>query len=109
MALAVIMVHVDIERDSEQRIQVALRLADRCGAALVGVAGSEPQPVFAAGNVAIFTERTARTSSAWPLGSITWAKSFASRARCSSTSNGDRAFLRLPICSSVRPGRLISF
>jgi nucleotide-binding universal stress UspA family protein len=56
MALAVIMVHVDIERDSEQRIQVALRLADRFGAALIGIAGSEPQPVFAAGDIAVFTE-----------------------------------------------------
>ena len=38
MSVAAIMVHVDVERDCEQRVQFALALADRFQAALVGVA-----------------------------------------------------------------------
>ena len=39
MSVAAIMVHVDVERDCEQRVQFALDLADRFQAALIGVAG----------------------------------------------------------------------
>jgi nucleotide-binding universal stress UspA family protein len=56
MSLAAIMVHVDVERDSEQRVQVALRLANRFRAALIGVAGSEPRPAFAAAGIAVYTD-----------------------------------------------------
>ena len=56
MSFAAIMVHVDVERDSEQRVQVALRLADRFRAALIGVAGLEPRPAFSAGGIAVFTD-----------------------------------------------------
>jgi nucleotide-binding universal stress UspA family protein len=47
VSFAAMMVHIEVERDSEQRIQLALGLADRFQAALVGVAGWVPQPVFA--------------------------------------------------------------
>jgi nucleotide-binding universal stress UspA family protein len=56
MSFATMMVHVDGERDSEQRIQFALRLADRFDAALIGVAGLPPRPAFAAGAVAVYSE-----------------------------------------------------
>ena len=38
MSIAAIMVHVDVERDCEQRVQFALDLSDRFQAALIGVA-----------------------------------------------------------------------
>ena len=52
MSYAAMMVHLDLERDCEQRVQLALDLADRFQAALIGVAGLAPRPVFAAGGVA---------------------------------------------------------
>jgi hypothetical protein len=56
VSLAVIMVHVDVERDSEQRVQVALRLANRFRAALIGVAGWEPRPAFTTAGIAVYTD-----------------------------------------------------
>ena len=53
MSIAAIMVHVDVERDCEQRVQFALDLADRFQAALIGVAGLPLRPAFAAGGVVI--------------------------------------------------------
>jgi nucleotide-binding universal stress UspA family protein len=58
MSFATLMVHVDVEHDSEQRIQFALRLADRFEAALIGVAGLAPRPAFAAGAMVVYAEPT---------------------------------------------------
>src|SRR5262245_53923343 len=56
MSFAAMMVHLDLERDCEQRVQLALDLADRFQAALIGVAGLALRPVFAAGAVAVYGE-----------------------------------------------------
>jgi nucleotide-binding universal stress UspA family protein len=67
MSFATIMVHVDIERDCEQRVQLALALADRFQAALIGVAGLALRPAFAAGGIVVYhepTEHECRTVSA---------------------------------------------
>jgi nucleotide-binding universal stress UspA family protein len=53
MSFSTMMVHVDIERDSEHRVQVALALADRFQSALIGVAGCALWPAFMAGDVAL--------------------------------------------------------
>src|SRR5215471_8429513 len=53
MSISTLMVHVDIERDCEQRVQVALALADRFQATLIGVAGSALWPAFVAGDVGL--------------------------------------------------------
>ena len=58
MSFAAIMVHVDVERDSEQRIQLALGLADRFEATLIGVAGMALRPAFAAGGMVVYAEPT---------------------------------------------------
>jgi hypothetical protein len=47
MSFATMMVHVEIKHDSEQRVQLALALADRFDATLIGVAGLVPRPTFA--------------------------------------------------------------
>jgi nucleotide-binding universal stress UspA family protein len=53
MSFSTIMVHVDVEPDSEQRVQVALALADRFQATLIGVAGRALWPAFMAGDVGL--------------------------------------------------------
>jgi nucleotide-binding universal stress UspA family protein len=58
MSFTTMMVHVDVERDSEQRVQLALALADRFQAALIGVAGLALWPAFAAGGVVVYHEPT---------------------------------------------------
>jgi nucleotide-binding universal stress UspA family protein len=58
MSLAAVMVHVDVERDSEQRVQVALHLADRFRATLIGVAGMALRPAFSAGGVVVYADPT---------------------------------------------------
>jgi hypothetical protein len=55
---ATMMVHVDVEHDCEQRIQLALGLADRFQATLIGVAGLTPRPTFSAGAVIVYSEPT---------------------------------------------------
>ena len=58
MSFAAMMVHLDLERDCEQRVQLALALAYRFEAALIGIAGLALRPAFAAGGVAIYREPT---------------------------------------------------
>jgi nucleotide-binding universal stress UspA family protein len=58
MTYAAMMVHVDVERDCEQRIQVALGLADRFQAALIGIAGMAPRPALVAAGVVVYGEPT---------------------------------------------------
>jgi nucleotide-binding universal stress UspA family protein len=58
MSFATMMVHVDVERDCEQRVQLALALADRFQAALIGVAGLALRPAFTAGSVVVYHEPT---------------------------------------------------
>jgi nucleotide-binding universal stress UspA family protein len=53
MSFAALMVHVDIEHDSEQRVELAIGLADRFQAALIGVAGCALWPAFMAGDVGL--------------------------------------------------------
>jgi nucleotide-binding universal stress UspA family protein len=59
MSFTTMMVHVDIERDSEQRVQLALALADCFQAALIGIAGLALRPTVAAGGVVVYHEPTA--------------------------------------------------
>jgi len=47
------MVHVDVERNSEQRVELAIGLADRFQATLIGVAGCALWPAFMAGDVGL--------------------------------------------------------
>jgi nucleotide-binding universal stress UspA family protein len=58
MSFTTMMVYVDVERDCEQRVQLALALADRFQAALIGVAGLALRPAFAAGGVVVYHEPT---------------------------------------------------
>src|SRR5262252_3875711 len=52
-SLAAVMVHVDLERDCEPRIELAMGLADRFRATLIGVAGCATWPAFMAGDVGL--------------------------------------------------------
>ncbi len=56
MSYQALMVHLDVERDCEQRVQLALGLADHLQAALIGVAGLALRPRFVAGGVAVYRE-----------------------------------------------------
>ena len=58
MSFAALMVHVDVERDSEQRVQLALGLANRFRSTLIGVAGFALRPAFAAGAIVVYSEPT---------------------------------------------------
>jgi nucleotide-binding universal stress UspA family protein len=58
MSFAAMMVHVDVERDSEQRVQLALGLADRFRAALIGLAGLALRPAFVGGSIVVYSEPT---------------------------------------------------
>jgi len=51
MSFAAVMVQVDVEHDSEGRVELAIGLADRFQAALIGVAGCALWPAFMAGDV----------------------------------------------------------
>src|SRR6516164_8146621 len=53
MSLAALMVHVDVEHDSGQRVELAIGLADRFQTALIGVAGCALWPAFMAGDVGL--------------------------------------------------------
>jgi nucleotide-binding universal stress UspA family protein len=53
MSISALMVHVDVEHDSEQRVELAIGLADRFQAALIGVAGCALWPAFTAGEVGL--------------------------------------------------------
>jgi nucleotide-binding universal stress UspA family protein len=53
MSFAAVMVHVDVEHDSERRVELAIGLADRFQATLIGVAGCALWPAFRAGDVGL--------------------------------------------------------
>jgi nucleotide-binding universal stress UspA family protein len=53
MSFAALMVHVDVEHDCEQRVELAIALADRFQATLIGVAGCALWPAFIAGDVGL--------------------------------------------------------
>ena len=53
MSFSTMMVHVDVEHESEHRVELALDLADRFQAALVGIAGCALWPAFRAGDVGL--------------------------------------------------------
>jgi len=66
-SFATLMVHVDVARDCEQRVQLALALADRFQSTLIGVAGLALRPAFTAGGIVVYhdpTEHDYRTVSA---------------------------------------------
>lgn len=58
MSYEAMLVQLDVERDSEQRVQLALALADRFQAALIGVAGLALRPAFAATGIVVYAEPT---------------------------------------------------
>jgi hypothetical protein len=58
MSFATLMVQLDVVRDCEQRVQLALDLADRFQTALIGIAGLALRPAFAAGGVVVYGEPT---------------------------------------------------
>jgi len=58
MPFTTMIVHVDVERDCEQRVQLALALADLFQATLIGVAGLAMQPALAAGGVVVYDQPT---------------------------------------------------
>src|SRR6266566_8323100 len=67
MSFAALMIHLDVEHDCEPRVQLALDLADRCQAALIGIAGMALRPALAAGGVVVYhepTEHDRRTATA---------------------------------------------
>jgi nucleotide-binding universal stress UspA family protein len=53
MSFSTMMVHVDVEHDSERRVELAIGMADRFQAALIGVAGCALWPAFMAGNIGL--------------------------------------------------------
>jgi nucleotide-binding universal stress UspA family protein len=53
MSCAALMVHVDVEHETEQRVELAIGLADRFQATLIGVAGCALWPAFMAGDVGL--------------------------------------------------------
>ena len=53
MSFSTLMVHVDVEHDSERRIELAISLADRFQATLIGVAGCALWPAFMGGDVGL--------------------------------------------------------
>jgi nucleotide-binding universal stress UspA family protein len=53
MSFSTMMVHVDVEHDSEHRVELAINLADRFQAALVGIAGCALWPTFMAGDIGL--------------------------------------------------------
>jgi len=57
-SFATLMVHVDAACDCEQRVQLALALADRFQSTLIGVAGLVLRPAFAAGGIVVYHEPT---------------------------------------------------
>ena len=108
MSIAAIMVHVDVERDCEQRVQFALDLADRFQAALIGVAGLPLRPAFAAGGVVIYREPTQDDYAPRRPASRRWERSSAFRASISSRWNGAPLLNYRPSSSCGRPGRRTS-
>jgi hypothetical protein len=50
-ALAALMVHVDMDRGSDQTVDIVVELAERLQAALIGVAGCALWPALMAGDV----------------------------------------------------------
>jgi hypothetical protein len=50
MPLAALMVHVDMDHDSEKTVELAIALAERFQATLIGVAGCALWPAFMAGD-----------------------------------------------------------
>ena len=53
MSFSTMVVHVDVEHDSDQRVELAIDLADRFQAALVGIAGCALWPTFMAGDIGL--------------------------------------------------------
>lgn len=53
MAYATLMVHIDIDRSSERRVRLAVGLARRFGAALIGISGWAPRPAMVAPGIIV--------------------------------------------------------
>jgi hypothetical protein len=94
MSFATMMVHVDAERDSEQRVQLALGLADRFQATLIGVAGLALRPAFSGGPVVVYSEPTQADLQNMKARLEDMGRKFCARASASADRVADRA--RLP-------------
>src|SRR6516164_3089487 len=58
MSFTTMMVHLDVARDCEQRVHLALALTDRFQSTLIGVAGLALRPAFSAGGVVVYCQAT---------------------------------------------------
>jgi hypothetical protein len=87
-SFATMMVHVDVARDCEQRVQLALALAHRFEATLIGVAGLPLHPAFAAGGVVLYHEPSEDHCRAVGARLDRWAGDSGPRASTSSRLNG---------------------
>src|SRR5215475_13520150 len=82
MSYATMMVHVDAERDSEQRVQLALELAERFEATLIGIGGLALRPAFAGGGVAVYGEPTERELQQMRVRLDDMGKKFCTQGQC---------------------------
>jgi nucleotide-binding universal stress UspA family protein len=80
MSYATMMVHLDVERDSEQRVQLALDLAARFDAGLIGVAGMPLRPALRAGGLVVYAEPTEDNLQQMTLGFDVMSKKFLAQA-----------------------------
>ena len=82
MSYATMMVHVDAERDSEQRVQLALELAERFEATLIGIGGLALRPAFAGGGIAVYGEPTERELQQMRVRLDEMGKKFCTQGQC---------------------------
>ena len=88
--IASIMVHVDFDRGSDDRIRIASDLADRFGAVLIGVTGWVPGESLELGRV-LRSNQPKLGSRGYQLSRIAWPNGFAAlRARPSTPWSGGR-------------------
>ena len=81
MSYATMMVHLDVERDCEPRVQLALALAGRFDAGLIGVAGMPLRPTLKAGGLVVYAEPTKDNLQQMTLGFEAMSKKFLAQGR----------------------------
>jgi nucleotide-binding universal stress UspA family protein len=82
MSYATMMVHVDAERDSEQRVQLALELAEQFEATLIGIGGLAMRPAFAGGGIAVYGEPAERELQQMRVRLDDMGKKFCTQGQC---------------------------
>jgi len=108
MSFTTMMVHLDVERDCEQRVQLALALADRFQAALIGVAGLALRLLSPRGVSSSIASPRNMSAARRAHVSMTSARSSANKASISKRLNGaPRLNCRMSSCRA-RPERRIS-